>query len=98
SGLGWEVLAPNGPNSYLHRFLQGPSGPGIHHVAMRVPDIQAAAASLRAEGSEPWGMRERDVPTENGDARPHDDDEEHGGVAYIHPRQGGNGFLYQLYE
>jgi methylmalonyl-CoA/ethylmalonyl-CoA epimerase len=137
SGLGWEVLAPNGPDSYLHRFLRGVHGPGLHHVALRVPDIRAATTALRAEGLDPWGTRphddapgaaadDPDAPGEAGEAGgaeqelgtadstaretateattepassappPAIDTDPHG-VTYIHPRQGGQGFLYQLY-
>jgi methylmalonyl-CoA epimerase len=111
SNLGWEVLAPNGEQSYLRRFLEGPHGPGLHHVALRVPDIQAAAAELRAEGIAPWGVREPEddaaegadqppplapAPSAGFDAAGEAEDATRG-VAYIHPRQGGYGFLYQLY-
>ena len=86
SGLGWEVLAPNGPESYLHRFLNGASGPGLHHVALRVRSVQQVAEAIRAEGMEPWGHREQE------------EEEREGGVIYIHPRSGGYGFLFQLYS
>jgi len=86
SALGWEVLVPNGPDSYLHRFLNGASGPGLHHVALRVRSVGQVAEEIRAEGMEPWGYRERDE--EDGE----------GGVIYIHPRSGGHGFLFQMYS
>ncbi len=86
SALGWEVLAPNGPDSYLHRFLNGASGPGLHHVALRVRSVQQVAEAIRAEGMEPWGYRERD------------EEDREGGVIYIHPRSGGHGFLFQMYS
>ncbi len=149
SGLGWEVLAPNGPDSYLHRFLRGAHGPGLHHVALRVPDIGAAEAGLRVVGITPWGSR-RDGDDADGDGADGGGDDGAGaapgevevgdapmpagmtprapeasapwasaiaaepagggtaseggdrasdphGVTYVHPRQGGQGFLYQLY-
>lgn len=84
SGLGWEVLAPNGPDSYLHRFLTGATGPGLHHVALQIESTDQAAEVIRAEGMEPWGHR----PQDGGDGR---------GVIYLHPRSGGRGFLWQMY-
>jgi 4-hydroxyphenylpyruvate dioxygenase-like putative hemolysin len=83
SGLGWEVIAPNGPDSYLHRFLKRP-GAGLHHVTIQVRSADQAVEALRAEGVEPWGLRQ--------------DDDEPREVLYIHPRSGGHGFLFQLYE
>ncbi len=85
SRLGWEILVPKGPDSYLHRFLEGASGPGLHHVALRVSSIHDAAEAIRAQGIEPWGYRGGD------------DEERPGGVVYVHPRSGGHGFLFQLY-
>lgn len=85
SDLGWEVLAPNSPTSTLHKFLEGPTGPGLHHLTIRVRDIRQAAAAIRAEGAQPWAggpVMEGEEPD----------------VIYIHPRGGGHGFLYQLYE
>lgn len=83
SGLGWEVLAPRGADSYLHRFLAGPTGPGLHHVALQIESSTQAAEVIRAEGMEPWGYR------------PSVDDDR--GVLYLHPRSGGRGFLWQMY-
>jgi len=88
SAIGWEILAPNGPDSYLHRFLQGASGPGLHHVAIQIKDAAQAADTIRLEGHEPWGYQAPAADDEGGDGR---------GMAYIHPRGGGHGFLWQLY-
>ena len=85
SNLGWEILAPRGADSYLHRFLAGPGGPGLHHVALQVESTNQAAEVIRAEGMEPWGHR-----TEAGS-------DEGRGVIYLHPRSGGRGFLWQMY-
>jgi methylmalonyl-CoA epimerase len=84
SAIGWELIAPRGEDSYLHRFLAGPFGAGLHHVAIQIESAVQAAEVIRAEGMEPWGYR---VP-EPGDIR---------GVAYLHPRSGGRGLLWQLY-
>lgn len=58
SDLGWEVLEPYGEDSYLHRFLDGVSGPGLHHVAVQIRDVEQARAALLAEGVQPWGADE----------------------------------------
>jgi methylmalonyl-CoA/ethylmalonyl-CoA epimerase len=44
-----ELIAPLGPETGLARFL-GRRGPGLHHVAYRVDDIEATLASLSAAG------------------------------------------------
>lgn len=44
-----ELIAPLGPETGVARFLQK-RGPGLHHVAYRVDDIDAALASLSAAG------------------------------------------------
>ena len=45
-----ELLEPTGPASPVAKFLEK-RGPGIHHVAVRVPDIRAALARLREGGA-----------------------------------------------
>ena len=45
-----ELLEPTGPASPVAKFLEK-HGPGIHHVAVRVPDIRAALARLKREGA-----------------------------------------------
>ena len=44
-----ELLEPTNPESAIGRFLQK-RGPGLHHVALRVDDIAATLASLKARG------------------------------------------------
>ena len=44
-----ELLAPLGPDTPVGRFLDR-RGPGLHHVAYRVPDIDAALQDARAAG------------------------------------------------
>jgi methylmalonyl-CoA/ethylmalonyl-CoA epimerase len=87
SGMDWELLAPRNAESYLHRFLNGPSGPGLHHIAMQIESAAAAADDIRAQGMEPWGFR------------PHAEGAHEGGdgMVYLHPRSGGHGFLWQMY-
>jgi LAO/AO transport system kinase len=45
-----ELLEPSAPDSTIAKFLEK-RGPGLHHVALRVPDLQAAAARLQANGA-----------------------------------------------
>lgn len=49
-GLRWEVLAPLRPESALQAFIDGPNGPGLHHVAIEVPDVANAAKALKEAG------------------------------------------------
>lgn len=45
-----ELLAPTRPDSPVAAFLER-RGPGLHHLAFRVPDVRAEAERLRAEGA-----------------------------------------------
>jgi methylmalonyl-CoA/ethylmalonyl-CoA epimerase len=45
-----ELLAPLGPDTAVGKFL-AKRGPGIHHVAYQVTDIDATLAALRAAGT-----------------------------------------------
>lgn len=45
-----ELLEPLSETSPVGKFLQK-RGPGIHHVAIRVPDIRASLALLREQGT-----------------------------------------------
>lgn len=44
-----ELIEPIRPDSGVARFLER-RGPGLHHVAWRVPDIRRALADLKAAG------------------------------------------------
>jgi methylmalonyl-CoA epimerase len=44
-----ELIAPLGPETAVARFLEQ-RGPGLHHIAYRVDDIEATLASLSAAG------------------------------------------------
>ncbi|HVS27921.1 MAG TPA: methylmalonyl-CoA epimerase [Solirubrobacteraceae bacterium] len=44
-----ELLAPLGPETPVGKFLAR-RGPGLHHVAYRVADVEQTLASLRAAG------------------------------------------------
>ena len=74
-----ELLEPTGPDSPVAKFLDK-RGPGIHHVAVRVPDIRAALARLKAGGA-----RLIDEEPRNGA----------GGclVAFVHPSSAGGVLL-----
>jgi LAO/AO transport system kinase len=45
-----ELLAPTAPDSPIARFLEK-RGPGLHHIALRVPDLDAAISRLQAGGA-----------------------------------------------
>src|SRR5262245_36335102 len=45
-----ELLEPESSESVIGRFL-AKRGPGLHHVAFRVPDLKAAVERLRAAGA-----------------------------------------------
>lgn len=50
-GHHWEVLAPIRDDSPFQTFLNDKGGrPGLHHVALEVPDLEAAASDLEARG------------------------------------------------
>src|SRR6185369_1211242 len=45
-----ELLAPLGPDTPVGRFL-AKKGPGLHHVAYQVADVEATLAALKAAGT-----------------------------------------------
>ena len=44
-----ELIAPLGPETGVAKFLEK-RGPGLHHIAYRVDDIEASLAALAAAG------------------------------------------------
>ena len=44
-----ELLEPSAPDSPIAKFLEK-RGPGLHHVALKVPDLRAAVERLRGRG------------------------------------------------
>jgi methylmalonyl-CoA/ethylmalonyl-CoA epimerase len=44
-----ELLAPLGPDTPVGKFL-AKKGPGLHHVAYQVSDVEATLAALKAAG------------------------------------------------
>lgn len=51
SGGAVELIRPLDPDGAIARFLAS-RGPGFHHVAFEVPDVDAALADLAARGAE----------------------------------------------
>jgi len=78
-----ELLEPTSPDSPVAKFLEK-NGPGVHHLAYGVEDIEAAIAKLSA-----LGTRMIDAVPRNG---------AHGArIAFIHPKSSG-GVLTELCE
>lgn len=78
-----ELLEPTSPESPVAKFLEK-NGPGVHHIAYGVEDIEAAIAGLVANGT-----RMIDSVPRNG---------AHGArIAFIHPKSSG-GVLTELCE
>ena len=44
-----ELLEPTAPDSPIARFL-AQRGPGLHHICLRVPNLEAAVARLEENG------------------------------------------------
>ncbi|WP_419948533.1 methylmalonyl-CoA epimerase [Candidatus Palauibacter sp.] len=78
-----ELLEPLAPGSPIARFLER-RGPGIHHLCVRVADLDAAVARAEDAGAEAIPPRLR---TGAGGAR----------IAFLHPRALG-GVLLELRE
>lgn len=76
-----ELLEPTCPDSPIAKFLEK-NGPGIHHIAYEVADIEAAIAQLQAGGA-----RMIDEQPRHG---------AHGTrIAFVHPKSSG-GVLTEL--
>jgi LAO/AO transport system kinase len=45
-----ELLEPTAPDSPISNFLSK-RGPGLHHIALRVPNLNATVAALKASGA-----------------------------------------------
>jgi methylmalonyl-CoA/ethylmalonyl-CoA epimerase len=71
-----ELLRPLGPETAVGKFLQK-RGPGLHHVAYAVDDIDAAIASLNDAGVE---LIDAEARVGIRGSR----------VAFLHPRSTGN--------
>ena len=78
-----ELLEPLGPSSPIARFLEK-RGEGIHHVCVRVADLEASVTALEAAGAEVIAPR---IRRGAGGRR----------IAFVHPRSTG-GVLLELKE
>ncbi len=78
-----ELLEPTAPDSPVGRFLER-RGPGLHHIALEVTDIDAALERCRAAGLQTVG----EAPRRGAGGRR---------VAFIHPA-GSGGVLLELSE
>jgi methylmalonyl-CoA/ethylmalonyl-CoA epimerase len=78
-----ELLRPLGPDTAVGRFLAR-SGPGLHHVAYAVEDIDAALAQLAGAGLELIDSEPRQGIRGSR-------------VAFLHPRSSG-GVLTEIVE
>ena len=78
-----ELLQPTAPDSTVQKFLDK-RGPGLHHIAYRVADIEAALARLAAAGIRL--IDEKPRPGAGGHR-----------VAFLHP-QSTQGVLVELVE
>ncbi|MEA2492080.1 MAG: methylmalonyl-CoA/ethylmalonyl-CoA epimerase [Acidobacteriota bacterium] len=78
-----ELLEPTGPASSVAKFIEK-RGEGIHHICLRVDDIEQHLARLKAQGFRL--INEAPVPGAHGCR-----------VAFLHPAAG-NGVLIELSE
>ena len=83
AGVRIELLEPTASDSPVGRFLKS-RGTGLHHIALEVPDIEAALDRCRAAGLETVG----DAPRTGACGRR---------VAFLHPSSTG-GVLLELSE
>jgi len=78
-----ELLEPSSPDSTIAKFIEK-RGEGIHHICLRVDDIEAHLARLKERGYRL--INEAPVPGAHGCR-----------VAFLHPAAG-NGVLIELSE
>jgi len=78
-----ELLEPTGPDSTIAKFIEK-RGEGIHHICLRVDDIESHLTKLKSEGYRL--INEAPVPGAHGCR-----------VAFLHPAAG-NGVLIELSE
>jgi methylmalonyl-CoA/ethylmalonyl-CoA epimerase len=80
-GANLELLEATAPESPIARFI-AKRGPGLHHITLRVDDIHAALAQLKARGVRLIDEQPRDGA-------------EHSLIAFVHPASTG-GVLIEL--
>ena len=78
-----QLLEPTDPESTVAKFIEK-RGEGLHHIAIRVDDIEATLAHLKAEGAELLD----EVPRTGGGGHR---------VAFVHPKTT-HGILIELVE
>ena len=78
-----ELLEPTGPDSAVAKFIEK-RGEGIHHICLRVDNIEEHLETLKAQGYRL--INEAPVPGAHGCR-----------VAFLHP-SAGNGVLIELSE
>lgn len=78
-----ELLEPTGPDSAIAKFIEK-RGEGIHHICLRVDDLESHLERLKSEGYRL--VNEAPVPGAHGCR-----------VAFLHP-SAGNGVLIELSE
>ncbi len=78
-----ELLEPTGPDSTIAKYIEK-RGEGIHHICLRVDDLESHLAALKAKGYRL--INEHPVPGAHGCR-----------VAFLHP-SAGNGVLLELSE
>lgn len=78
-----ELLEPTAPDSPVAKFIEK-RGEGIHHICLRVDDLEQHLATLQAQGFRL--INEHPVPGAHGCR-----------VAFLHP-SAGNGVLIELSE
>jgi methylmalonyl-CoA/ethylmalonyl-CoA epimerase len=78
-----ELLEPSGPDSTIAKYIEK-RGEGIHHICLRVDDLDAHLARLKERGYRL--INEAPVPGAHGCR-----------VAFLHPAAG-NGVLIELSE
>jgi methylmalonyl-CoA epimerase len=78
-----ELLEPTSPDSSVAKFIEK-RGEGLHHIAIRVDDIEAALAELKAKGVQLIDETPRNGA---GGAR----------IAFVHPKST-HGVLLELCE
>ena len=82
-GSSLQLIAPTSPESTVANFL-AKRGPGLHHVAYAVADLDATLAHLRERGV---ALIDEHPRVGGGGAR----------IAFVHPRANG-GLLVELVE
>jgi methylmalonyl-CoA/ethylmalonyl-CoA epimerase len=84
-GMTIELLSPLSPDSPVGRFLARQPAGGLHHLALAVPDLDAACAAIAAAGG-----RVVSAPDARNVAGAR--------IAFVHPAESRAGLLVELEE